>query len=228
MAVETAHPNGQAAPAGSATEVTWHHGKLTRPARWAMIKHRGATVWLTGLPASGKSTVAAGLEERIAGLGQPAYLLDGDNLRHGLNADLGFAAEDRAENVRRVAEVARLFADSGTVAIASLISPYAADRLAARRIHEDSGIPFLEVFVNTPLHECERRDPKGLYLRARAGLIAGFTGIDAPYEAPVHPDVELRPTERGVDQLVTTLIEALRLNGVLPADGGLAVQAPGP
>ena len=193
-----------------------------------MIKHRGATVWLTGLPASGKSTVAAGLEERIASLGQPAYLLDGDNLRHGLNGDLGFGPADRAENVRRVGEVARLFADSGTVAIASLISPYAADRLAARRIHEDSGIPFLEVFVNTPLHECERRDPKGLYLRARAGLIAGFTGIDAPYEAPAHPDVELRPTEHGVDELVATLIKALRLRGVLPDVGGLAVHAPGP
>jgi bifunctional enzyme CysN/CysC len=201
-------------------EITWHQNKLTRPARWELIKHRGATVWLTGLSASGKSTIAAALEERIAREGQPAYLLDGDNLRHGLCGDLGFGPRDRAENVRRVAEVARLFADAGTIAIVSLISPYLADRQLARRIHEDADIEFLEVFVNTPLCECERRDPKGLYARARQGAISGFTGIDAPYEEPLCPDVELRPAELELDQLVEALITALRGKGVLGTSGG--------
>src|SRR5205823_3797052 len=135
--------------------------------RWGLLGQRGATVWLTGLPASGKSTIAAALEERIAREGRSAYLLDGDNLRHGLNRDLGFSPEDRAHNVQRVAHVAQLLADAGTIAIVSLISPYVADRQAARRIHEEAGIDFVEVFVNTPLPECERRDPKGLYARAR-------------------------------------------------------------
>jgi bifunctional enzyme CysN/CysC len=198
-------------------EVTWHQNKLTRPARWRLIKHRGATVWLTGLSASGKSTIATAFEERIAREGQPAYLLDGDNLRHGLNSDLGFTADDRAENVRRVAEVARLFADAGTIAIASLISPYLADRQLARRIHEDSDIEFVEVFVNTPLLECERRDPKGLYARAREGLITGFTGIDAPYEAPLCPELELRPAEMELDQMVESLIDDLKQRGILDA-----------
>jgi bifunctional enzyme CysN/CysC len=196
-------------------EITWHHGKLTRPERWELIKHRGATVWLTGLSAAGKSTIAAALEERIAREGQPTYLLDGDNLRHGLCSDLGFAAGDRAENVRRVAEVARLFADAGIIAIASLISPHAAAREQARAIHAECGIEFLEVYVNTPLSECERRDPKGLYARAREGAITDFTGIDAPYEAPVRPEVELRPAEQNVGELVETLVEALRDRGIL-------------
>jgi bifunctional enzyme CysN/CysC len=200
-------------------EVTWHETKLSRPARWDLINHRGATIWMTGLSASGKSTIAAALEERIAREGQPAYLLDGDNLRYGLNSDLGFSAEDRAENVRRVAEVARLFADAGTVAIASLISPYVSDRQRARQIHEEAGIEFLEVYVNTPLCECEKRDPKGLYARAREGIIQGFTGIDAPYEEPVCPDVELRPAEHDLDELVEMLMAALRERGVLAGPG---------
>ena len=199
------------------SQITWHQTKLTRPTRWQLIKHRGATVWLTGLSASGKSTIASGLEERITREGQPAYLLDGDNLRHGLCSDLGFAPRDRGENVRRVAEVARLFADAGIIAITSLISPYAADREQARRIHVESGIEFLEVFVNTPLAECERRDPKGLYARAREGVITGFTGINAPYEEPRRPDVELRPAEHRLDELVDLLVAALRDRGVLDA-----------
>ncbi len=203
------------------SEVTWHQNQLTRPTRWDLIKHRGATVWLTGLSASGKSTVAAALEERIAREGQPAYLLDGDNLRHGLNNDLGFSPEDRAENVRRVAEVARLFADAGTIAIVSLISPYRADRQLARQIHEEAEIEFLEVYVNTPLSECERRDPKGLYARARQGAIKGFTGVDAPYEEPLGPDVELRPSDLQLTQLVEMLIVALKERQILvdPAVG---------
>ena len=195
-------------------EVTWHSSKLTRQARWDLLGQRGATVWLTGLPASGKSTIAAVLEERIAREGRSAYLLDGDNLRHGLNSDLGFTPQDRAENVRRVAHVARLFADAGTIAIVSLISPYAGDRAIARTVHEEAGIAFLEVFVNTPLPECERRDPKGLYARARRGEIHGFTGVEAPYEPPSAPEVVLHPLEESVDELVERLLEALRERGV--------------
>ncbi len=195
-------------------EVTWHSSKLTRQARWDLLGQRGATVWLTGLPASGKSTIATVLEERIAREGRSAYLLDGDNLRHGLNSDLGFTPQDRAENVRRVAHVARLFADAGTIAIVSLISPYAGDRAIARTVHEEAGIPFFEVFVDTPLPECERRDPKGLYARARRGEIHGFTGVEAPYEPPSAPEVVLHPLEESVDELVERLLEALRERGV--------------
>ncbi len=191
-------------------EVSWHPSKLSRSDRWSLLEQHGATVWLTGLSASGKSTIAVALEERLAREGQPAYLLDGDNLRHGLNSDLGFHPDDRAENVRRVGHVAALFADAGTVAIVSLISPYAADRQVVRDVHEQGGVDFLEVFVNTPLAECERRDPKGLYARAREGKIRGFTGIDAPYEEPRQPDVELRPLEQDLDELVETLISALK------------------
>jgi bifunctional enzyme CysN/CysC len=180
-----------------------------------LLKQRGATVWLTGLSASGKSTIAAALEERIARAGQPAYLLDGDNLRHGLNGDLGFAPGDRGENVRRVAHVARLFADAGTIAIVSLISPYVCDRQTAREIHEEGELDFLEVYVNTTLAECEHRDPKGLYARAREGEIKGFTGVDAPYEVPVRPDVELLTAEHNIEELVDQLVAALQARGVL-------------
>jgi adenylyl-sulfate kinase len=170
-------------------DVTWHAGALTRKARWRALGQRGATVWLTGLPASGKSTIAAVLEELLIEQGRAAYRLDGDNLRHGLCRDLGFSAEDRAENMRRTAHVASLLADAGAVAVVALVSPYAAGRAEARRIHEQEGLPFIEVYVATPLEECERRDPKGLYARARAGELPGFTGIDDPYEPPVAPDV---------------------------------------
>jgi bifunctional enzyme CysN/CysC len=200
---------------GKRREVTWHRSKLTRESRWELLGQRGGTVWLTGLPASGKSTIAVALEEHLARNGRSAYLLDGDNLRHGLNSDLGFSPSDRAENVRRVAHVARLFADAGTIAIVSLISPYAAERDLARQVHQDADIEFLEVFVNTPLTECERRDPKGLYARARCGELKEFTGIDAPYETPAHPDVELRPAEHALDELVERLAEELKARGIL-------------
>lgn len=165
--------------------VVWQPSTISRVDR----AHRGATVWLTGLSASGKSAIAVELERRLVHAGRPAYLLDGDNLRHGLNVDLGFGAADRRENIRRVAEVAALFADAGVVAIAALISPFAAERAHARSVHGDRGLPFHEIFVDTPLAECERRDPKGLYARARAGELRDFTGIDSPYEAPAAPDV---------------------------------------
>jgi len=172
-------------PALRQSSVAWHSSGVERSDRAS----RGATVWLTGLPASGKSSVAVELERRLVAAGRPAYLLDGDNLRHGLCSDLGFTPADRAENVRRVGEVAKLFADAGTVAIVSLVSPYRADRDAVRAAHRDAGLPFVEVFVDTPVEVCAARDPKGLYARGEPGL----TGVDAPYEAPLTPDLVLRP-----------------------------------
>ncbi|HBS29859.1 MAG TPA: adenylyl-sulfate kinase, partial [Phycisphaerales bacterium] len=159
-----------------ATNVHWHAGNLTRAERFASLKTAGCTLWFTGLPSSGKSTIASALEQVIVQRGRHCYRLDGDNIRLGLNKNLGFSAEDRAENIRRIGEVAKLFADSGSVALTSFISPYRADRDAARALHEKDGLPFLEVFVDTPIEECEKRDPKGLYKKARAGEIKGFTG----------------------------------------------------
>jgi bifunctional enzyme CysN/CysC len=185
--------------------VVWHAASVGRQERAT----RGATVWLTGLSASGKSTVAVELERRLVASGRPAYLLDGDNLRHGLNAGLGFSAADRAENVRRVGEVAKLFADAGVVAIVSLISPYRADRDRVREVHRAAGLPFVEVFVDTPLEVCEARDPKGMYARARAGEISGFTGVDDPYEPPRAPDVVLRPDDGDPASMAARLLAML-------------------
>ncbi len=165
-------------------DVTWHASALERGRRWETLRTTGATVWLTGLPASGKSTVAVELERTLVEAGRHAYLLDGDNIRYGLSDDLGFAPGDRAEHIRRVGHVARLIADSGTIAVVSLVSPMAADRDAVRELHDAAGLPFVEVFVDTSPEECARRDPKGLYARAKAGEIRGFTGVDAPYERP--------------------------------------------
>ncbi|WP_280297715.1 adenylyl-sulfate kinase [Nocardia neocaledoniensis] len=169
--------------------VVWHRSAVTREDR----AHSGATIWLTGLSGSGKSTVAVEVERQLVAAGRAAYLLDGDNLRHGLNAGLGFSPADRDENVRRVAEVAALFADSGAIAIVSVISPFAAQRDRARTTHAERALPFHEVFVDTPLAECERRDPKGLYAKARAGELPGFTGIGSPYERPERPDLVITP-----------------------------------
>jgi adenylyl-sulfate kinase len=176
-------------------------------ARWRALGQCGATVWLTGLPGSGKSTIAAVVEELLIEQGRAACRLDGDNLRHGLCRDLGFSAEDRAENMRRVAHVARLLADAGAVAVVALVSPYATGRAQARQIHEEEDLPFIEVFVDTPLEECERRDPKGLYARARAGDLPGFTGIDDPYEPPLAP--ELRVTSSQSVHLAAKAVLAL-------------------
>ncbi|GAB07867.1 adenylyl-sulfate kinase [Gordonia amarae] len=172
-------------PAGKEPAVRWHSSTVTRDQRAT----RGATIWLTGLSASGKSSIAVELERSLVAEGRPAYLMDGDNLRHGLNSDLGFGDDDRRENMRRTAEVAALFADSGVVAVVSLISPFAAERRRAKEIHAERGLPFYEIFVDTPLDVCESRDPKGLYAKARRGEIAAFTGINSPYERPAEADL---------------------------------------
>jgi bifunctional enzyme CysN/CysC len=189
--------------------VTWHGSQVTREDRARVTGGKGLTVWLTGLSGSGKSTIAVAVEAALLARGRHAYLLDGDNLRHGLNGNLGFSAEDRAENVRRVGEVAKLLADAGTVALVSLVSPYAADRERVRAAHADAGLRFLEVFVDTPLEECERRDPKGLYARARAGELKGMTGIDDPYEAPSKPELVLRPAEQSIERSVAAVLALL-------------------
>jgi bifunctional enzyme CysN/CysC len=189
--------------------VTWHAHAVTRADRERVTGGEGLTVWLTGLSGSGKSTIAVAVEAALLQSGRHAYLLDGDNLRHGLNGNLGFSAEDRAENVRRVGEVAKLLADAGTVTLVSLVSPYVADRDRVRAMHDEAGLRFVEVFVDTPLAECERRDPKGLYAKARAGELKGMTGIDDPYEPPARPELTLRPAEQSVEQAVIAVIAAL-------------------
>jgi adenylyl-sulfate kinase len=186
--------------------ITWHPGAVGRDQRSAVTGGPGMTIWLTGFSGSGKSTVAARVEERLIESRISAYTLDGDNVRHGLNADLGFSAEDRAENVRRVGEVARLMADAGLVVLVPVISPYRSDRDAVRQAHEDAGLPFAEVHVATTLEECERRDPKGLYVKARAGEITGFTGIDDPYEEPLEPETRIG-TGEPLDESVARVLD---------------------
>jgi bifunctional enzyme CysN/CysC len=198
--------------------VRWERETITRGERWAALGLTGATVWLTGLPAAGKSTIGRAIEERLVRAGRPAYLLDGDNLRHGLNGDLGFNEEARAENVRRTAHVARLLAECGAVAVVSLVSPYAADRELAATLHAKEELPFLEVFVSTPLAQCEQRDPKGLYARARAGELQGLTGLGAPYEAPTAPDVVLGTHGEAIETAVDRVLEALASRGVAGAE----------
>jgi bifunctional enzyme CysN/CysC len=185
--------------------VTWHPGRVARAGR----PSQGATIWFTGLSGSGKSTVATACEEQLIAAGRPAYVLDGDNIRHGLNGDLGFSAEDRAENVRRVGHVACLMADAGLVALVPLVSPYRADRDAIRALHEAAGLPFVEVFVDTPIELCEQRDPKGLYAKARAGELKGFTGVDDPYEAPEDPELVLRPADGDPDAMAEAVLQRL-------------------
>ncbi len=185
--------------------LTWHPGAVARGDR----PSRGATVWLTGLSGSGKSTVAVACETRLVAFERSAYILDGDNIRQGLNGDLGFSAADRAENVRRVGHLARLMADAGIVVFVPLISPYRADRDAVRVIHGAADLPFFEVFVDTPIDVCEQRDPKGLYAKARAGEITGFTGIDDPYEAPVQPELVLRPSDGTAEAMASAVLALL-------------------
>lgn len=197
-----------------ATNITWHHN-LTHDERKEIIKQNGATLWFTGLSASGKSTIACGLERTLLAKGIQSYRLDGDNVRFGLNKDLGFSEADRNENIRRIGEVSKLFADSCVLSLASFISPYKKDRDSVRAIHEASNLPFIEVYVDVPLAVAEERDPKGLYKKAREGLIKNFTGIDDPYEAPETPEIHLNTAEKSVEECVDQIIEYLTKEKIL-------------
>lgn len=190
-----------------AKNLTWHVGEVDREARAAAHGHRGAVLWLTGLSGSGKSTIGHRIERMLVDRGAFAYVLDGDNVRHGLNRDLGFSPDDRIENIRRIGEVSRLFADAGGLVISAFISPYREDRDRIRRLTQPG--EFIEVYVDTPLEVCEARDPKGLYKKARAGEISGFTGLDAPYEAPLEPEVHLKTMELTVDEAASQVIRYL-------------------
>lgn len=200
-----------------ATNITWHEGHVTRAERESMLKQKGATIWFTGLSASGKSTVAFTLEHALVQRGHLAYCLDGDNIRHGLNKNLGFSAEDREENIRRIGEVAKLFADAGVLTMTSFISPYRADRDKVRALHNETGMTFIEVYCDPGLDVCEQRDPKGLYKKARAGEIKGFTGIDDPYEAPEKPELVLDTSKHNPQECAVQLIELLEKRGIISA-----------
>ena len=198
-----------------ATNIVWHEGHVDRESREQLLKQKGATIWLTGLPSSGKSTIGFSLEHSLVQSGRLSYVLDGDNIRHGLNKNLGFSAADRAENIRRIGEVAKLFADAGLVTITSFVSPYRADRDLVRKLHEDAKLPFVEVFVDTPVEECEKRDPKGLYKKARAGEIPNFTGVSDPYEPPSKPEVVIKSAENKLEACVEQLLNYLRGKNIL-------------
>ncbi len=189
--------------------LVWHQGSISRLDRQKLFGHEPRTLWLTGLSGAGKSTLAVALEVDLVDAGCACYVLDGDNVRHGLNRDLGFSPEDRKENIRRVAEVARLMNDAGLIVITAFISPYRADREMAREIIGPEN--FMEVYLSTPLAMCEERDPKGFYKRARQGGIAGFTGINAPYEAPLNPSLVVDTSDRGVDECVSGVLVGLGL-----------------
>jgi len=175
------------------SNVVWQQGRVQREQRAAIFNQQGATLWITGLSGAGKSTLAFQLEHLLTQLRYKAYVLDGDNVRHGLNNNLGFSMHDRTENIRRIGEVTKLFADAGMLAIASFISPLRKDRSFVRELHRQAGLPFVEIFVDTPLAECERRDSKQLYAKARRGEIQDFTGISSPYEAPEQAEIVIRP-----------------------------------
>ena len=200
-----------------ATNIHWHDGNISRDERWKALGVKGATLWFTGLSGSGKSTIACALEQALVNEGVSCYRLDGDNIRFGLNKNLGFSAEDRAENIRRIGEVSKLFADSGQICLSSFISPYLKDREICRDLHKEGDLPFLEVYVDTPLDVCEDRDPKGLYKKARAGEIKGFTGIDDPYEPPAAPELVLETADKTAEALADEVIVHLRERGILPA-----------
>jgi len=183
--------------------------QVTRAQREGALGQRGVTVWFTGLSASGKSTIATRVDQLLTERGRHCYVLDGDNIRFGLNRDLGFSPEDRNENIRRIGEVAKLFGDAGTISLSSFISPYKGDRDEVRALHEAANLKFVEVFVDCPLATAEERDPKGLYKKARAGEIKNFTGIDDPYEAPENPEIHLRTDQMSLEDEVALVIEYL-------------------
>ncbi len=200
-----------------ATNITWHEGTVSRQERHENLTQRGATIWMTGLSGSGKSTIAVALEQVLLQQGKHAYVLDGDNVRHGLNKNLGFTAEDRTENIRRIGEVSKLFADAGIISVTSFISPYRADRDIVRKLHAEADLPFLEVYVETPLEVAEERDPKGLYKKARAGEIKGFTGIDDPYEEPESAELILHTAQQTIEESVRALLDLIESQGLLKA-----------
>jgi adenylylsulfate kinase len=202
-----------------ATNITRHEGHVTREDRCGLLKQKGCTLWFTGLSGSGKSTIAFTLEHALIQRGRLAYVLDGDNIRHGLNKNLGFSAPDREENIRRIGEVAKLFADAGVITLVSFISPYRRDRDAVRRLHDESQLSFIEIYVNTPIRTCESRDPKGLYKKARAAAAAGkglgFTGVDDPYEEPNQPEVCLDTANTTPQDAAAQLLEYLQQQALI-------------
>lgn len=198
-----------------ATNVTWQSGRIGRNDRYEILRQKGATIWFTGLSGSGKSTVAVALEQALFKLGKLSYRLDGDNVRLGINKNLGFSEEDRKENIRRIGEVAKLFGDAGVIALSSFISPYKGDRDEVRALHEAADLKFVEVFVDCSLKVAEQRDPKGLYKKARAGEIKNFTGIDDPYEPPAKPEIRLQTEEMTVEQEVKCVIDFLVDHGII-------------
>lgn len=199
-----------------ATNITWHEGHVERKHRNELLKQQGCTIWFTGLSACGKSTIAFTLEHALVERGHLAYVLDGDNVRHGLNKNLGFSPEDREENIRRIGEVAKLFADAGLITCTSFISPYRKDRDQARQTHEEAGLPFIEIFVKASVELCEQRDPKGLYKKARAGEIKEFTGVSAPYEEPANAEIVLDTANASPEQAAQQVLDYLTEKGLLP------------
>jgi adenylylsulfate kinase len=198
-----------------ATNVYWHEGEVSRGDRNKLLGQKGATLWFTGLSGSGKSTVAVALEQVLLQRGKLAYRLDGDNVRLGINKNLGFSAEDRTENIRRIGEIAKLFVDTGVIVLSSFVSPYRADRDIVRQLHAEAGMDFIEVYVNVPLEEAEKRDPKGLYKKARTGEIKNFTGISDPYEAPLNAEIVLQSHEMSLQEEVEILLNLLETRGLL-------------
>lgn len=199
------------------TNVHWHDGEVSREDRTQLLGQKGVTLWFTGLSGSGKSTIAVALEKTLYQHGKLIYRLDGDNIRLGINKNLGFSAQDRSENIRRIGEIAKLFVDAGVIVLASFISPYTVDRDRVRQLHGDAGCDFVEVFVDCSLDQAEIRDPKGLYKKARAGEIKNFTGIDDPYEVPPHPEIHLRSDQMSVEQEVDIIINYLREHAFIAA-----------
>jgi adenylylsulfate kinase len=198
-----------------ATNVTWQDGEVSREDRNNILRQRGATIWFTGLSGSGKSTIAVALERALFSIGKLSYRLDGDNVRLGINKNLGFSEADRKENIRRIGEVAKLFGDAGVLSLSSFISPYKGDRDEVRTLHEQAGLEFVEVFVDCSLAVAEERDPKGLYKKARAGEIKNFTGIDDPYEAPTNPEIHLHTDEMTIEQEVQIILDHLEKNNFI-------------
>jgi len=198
-----------------ATNVTWQDGEVTRQDRYQILRQKGATIWFTGLSGSGKSTIAVALENALFELGKLSYRLDGDNVRLGINKNLGFSEEDRKENIRRIGEISKLFGDAGTIALSSFISPYRADRDEVRRLHDATDLKFVEVFVDCSLEVAETRDPKGLYKKARAGEIKNFTGIDDPYEAPTNAEIHLNTDRMTLEEEVSMIIDYLKANDII-------------